>query len=370
MGSCSSIETAVVIDSSQDGCGFDLKRSGGSWSSSHRGVKFGTSIAPAPRKNQDRCSQQRIDLSGFPNAGGSLMYGFGLFDGHGKSSAIAELAAEKLLKSLSKVISSTSPLSGMGEEAKCGPSIEEGVQKALDVELFVQDLGSEKFDAHAVDLLNRSFSHIRNQLDEFQGMRVGSTATVVLLSRAPGATEWRVTCGWVGDSRGIVVGPDKKQVTALSEDHRLDLEREHQRCLEMQRSEAATAMQGRRRTVVAHRVCNKTGEKGPKVLFNEGTGVSTMVTRSLGDSLGASALSDKPEFTHVTVAAGSRLVLASDGVWDVMSNDKVALTIRSIADPVKAARALCKAAKNTRLYGGFSPDDISAVVINLERKIE
>ena len=104
LSACSSIETAVVIDSSQDGCGFDLKRSGGSWTSSHRGVKFGTSIAPAPRKNQDRCSQQRIDLSGFPNAGGSLMYGFGLFDGHGKSSAIAELAAEKLLKSLSKVV--------------------------------------------------------------------------------------------------------------------------------------------------------------------------------------------------------------------------------------------------------------------------
>jgi hypothetical protein len=34
---------------------------------------------------------------------------------------------------------------------------------------------------------------------------------------------------------------------------------------------------------------------GPWVIFNERTGVSTMVTRSFGDSLGATALIDTPE---------------------------------------------------------------------------
>lgn len=52
---------------------------------------------------------------------------------------------------------------------------------------------------------------------------------------------------------------------------------------------------GDRKTLVAHRVCNATGRQGPEVVFNERTGVSTMVTRSFGDSLGATALIDEPE---------------------------------------------------------------------------
>jgi len=293
-------------------------------------------------------------LSGLPYSAGSLLYGFGVYDGHGKSSAIADLCARKLLRSVSKCVHSEIYLSSVSDQPKSN-----GIESA------VKGLGSERFDEHAKKLLTHAFSGLREELDKFQGVRVGSTATVVLVSRAPKALEWRVTCGWVGDSRGIVIGPDKTQVTALSEDHTLRLAREHQRVVQVQRDEAATAKPGRRPTVVAHRVNDQTGEKGPKVLFNEGTGVSTVVTRSLGDSQAASALSDEPDFTHATVAAGSRLVLASDGVWDAMANNEVAAAIRHIADPLKAARVLCKVAKQRRLYGGFTADDISAVVINL-----
>ena len=68
---------------------------------------------------------------------------------------------------------------------------------------------------------------------------------------------------------------------------------------------AANAHQpkGERRTLIAHRVCNATGRQGPEVVFNEQTGVSTMVTRSFGDSLGSDAITDEPE-VRVRVCVG------------------------------------------------------------------
>ena len=57
------------------------------------------------------------------------------------------------------------------------------------------------------------------------------------------------------------------------------------------------------------------GEKGPKALLNEATGVSTLVTRSLGDPLGATALSSEPDVVfQASVPDGSRIVIASHGI--------------------------------------------------------
>ncbi len=70
--------------------------------------------------------------------------------------------------------------------------------------------------------------------------------------------------------------------------------------------EAALRPAGSRRSVVANRVSNVTGRVGPRVVLNEATGVSLMVTRTIGDSLGPSALTSVPELVHATVPDGSR----------------------------------------------------------------
>ena len=49
--------------------------------------------------------------------------------------------------------------------------------------------------------------------------------------------------------------------------------------MEYYKVEDATKEYGQRLTVVAHRLCTSTGQVGPRVIFNEKTGVSLMVTR-------------------------------------------------------------------------------------------
>lgn len=58
-------------------------------------------------------------------------------------------------------------------------------------------------------------------------------------------------------------------------------------------------------------------------------------------------------------------MLASDGVWDVLSHEKVASLAKRQPNARAAAKAICDAAKKERLYGGHFPDDISALVVNL-----
>ena len=40
------------------------------------------------------------------------------------------------------------------------------------------------------------------------------------------------------------------------------------------------------------------------------------------------------------IASGTRIIIASDGVWDVLSNEKCAKLIEKIADVQKAAHKL------------------------------
>ena len=75
-------------------------------------------------------------------------------------------------------------------------------------------------------------------------------------------------------------------------------------------SEQQSAEQGQRLTVVANRVCSTTGQLGPRVVFNETTGVSLMVTRALGDPMAASAIVAIPEHSFKIVPPASRSVRA------------------------------------------------------------
>jgi serine/threonine protein phosphatase PrpC len=230
-------------------------------------------------------------------------------------------------------------------------------------------------------LLVDAFANLAARVDsEYRGTRMGSTATALLLQRRSnpspsssgggksGGGEWAVACAWVGDPRAVAVGPNGRVLQVLTYDHRLDNDAEKARCLEVAAAEGAVhgRLQGARRTVVAQRISAATGQLGPWAVLNETTGVSTTVTRALGDSLAASAVIATPDVTHAVVPCGSRLVVCSDGVWDVLTEAQVARLIQSVRDPARAARRVARAAKQTRLYSGFSADDISATVINLD----
>ncbi len=53
-----------------------------------------------------------------------------------------------------------------------------------------------------------------------------------------------------------------------------------------------------------------------------------------------------------------------------MNESKVEKFIRKINDPVMAARELCYVAKSLRRDSGFSDDDCSVIIINLNSEID
>ena len=77
-----------------------------------------------------------------------------------------------------------------------------------------------------------------------------------------------------------------------------------------------------------------------------------------------------PEIKTVAVpAAGSaRILVCTDGVWDVFDSVKAIKSIKGFGKAETAAKKICPLARGKREYGGLSMDDISAVVIDIGKK--
>ncbi|KAI9093591.1 hypothetical protein K1719_027040 [Acacia pycnantha] len=86
------------------------------------------------------------------------------------------------------------------------------------------------------------------------------------------------------------------------------------------------------------------------------------VTRSIGDDDLKPAVTAEPEITETTLSADDEyLVIASDGLWDVMSNKEV---ISIIKDTVKEA-GMCSKRLATEAVGRGSKDNITVIVVFL-----
>ncbi|KAK9076827.1 hypothetical protein SSX86_005161 [Deinandra increscens subsp. villosa] len=83
------------------------------------------------------------------------------------------------------------------------------------------------------------------------------------------------------------------------------------------------------------------------------------VARAFGDQSLKAHLSSEPDIRHVPIDATTELViLASDGLWKVMSNHEAVEMVKSIKDPLAAAKRL-----TTEALARKSKDDISCIVI-------
>jgi len=130
----------------------------------------------------------------------------------------------------------------------------------------------------------------------------GTTATVAVVHRRG------LLVAWVGDSRAVlgVQGESKMEAVALTVDHNLDDEAERKRLL-------------------------RAGGKSDQELLRKHVSVpgvegSLKVTRSLGDSPfhKDDVVSCIPGVRHFALSPVTRfLVIASDGIWDHLTNDKV-----------------------------------------------
>jgi len=195
------------------------------------------------------------------------------------------------------------------------------------------------------------------------------------------------------------------------------------------RSGLVSASYSRRNSFVArikHEESN--GLSAPRIVAR--TGVSCAFSRSIGDSGVARAVICTPEFRDFTIAAGepARIVLASDGCWDVFTSDEATMHVESLRDAdhtrtsdistrggsvhnnsdtsirggatnsssdgagmyadlsvrygqnssfresapgipaAQAAKKLAKSAKQRRLYRSYPPDDITVIVVDINLK--
>jgi protein phosphatase 1L len=164
----------------------------------------------------------------------------------------------------------------------------------------------------------------------------GSTAVSCLLQppRTPGGAR-RLLVANLGDSRCALVRADGSAV-ALSVDHKPNRPDERER-------------------VVA---------AGGHVIFAGCWRVQgdLAVSRAFGDShLKSFGVSAEPELSRVDLAEGdTQLILASDGLWDVVDEAQCGSLLRHRPEPLDAARALCEMASQRG-----SMDNITVLVVNL-----
>lgn len=128
-------------------------------------------------------------------------------------------------------------------------------------------------------------------------------------------------------------------------------------------------------SLVSHRFGNGVGplvvqtrRKSPGGVAAPGAPVSTCVTRSIGDWDGSRALVPAPELHRFTVgtAAWVRVVIASDGLWDLVTSKEAAHTLRTHATPQAAAARLVRMARDRSLNRfGLLKDDTTVLVVEL-----
>jgi len=218
--------------------------------------------------------------------------------------------------------------------------------------IFEQQVHTISTDSKGAEAaLPRIFAMCQAALERSEDMcgLSGTTATVALID----AGRERVTVAHVGDST-LIVARDGSLVFA-TRDHKPDLETEERRI---------TACGG----VVRGCVPGQERQLGyAKRVFVKDKGYPGLaISRALGDLVAnrLGVLSD-PEISCGPFKPGDALVLASDGLWDVMSRDRVAAQVASFAvdDPDSAARSFVMTARG-RWPAGGDIDDISVVVVH------
>jgi len=119
---------------------------------------------------------------------------------------------------------------------------------------------------------------------------------------------------------------------------------------------------------IARRVSEDGKHIGPEAIFGR-FNVSIMMSRSIGDRLGPRSCVCTPEVSAITIRAGehARFILASDGFWDVGTNEEVRCLAMSskYKDATMLARHLCEKAQLRRVRGGLRMDDITSMVVDI-----
>lgn len=283
----------------------------------------GKNPKPPHKPNQDSLSV--VSVQGFPN-----LAIFSVFDGHGP----------------------------YGEHAShyCRSAIHEAFLKnPKDV---IQNNPQQALETAIADLHSKfcSDSTVKAGVDPVVS---GTTLVSVMLDGT------KLIAANVGDSRAILGSYNEDhtmKITELTDDHKPQREDEKKR---LEEAKAILLTESEIRGFGDDSKIYICREKGGDIIYG------VLFTRSVGDldaheNLGISA---KPEIlVHQLTSKDRYLIIASDGVWDFMSNEEVLDIAMTVKDPLKSSEEITKTAKarwEERDQDGRR-DDITVLVVKLE----
>ena len=95
--------------------------------------------------------------------------------------------------------------------------------------------------------------------------------------------------------------------------------------------------------------------------------LSAMMTRTIGDVYGPRSCFPLPDVAALTIKRSefARIVLASDGMWDVLTVEEVRKTVMKFRYPEQLAIALAQKARNLRELHKLRKDDITIIVVDI-----
>jgi len=196
--------------------------------------------------------------------------------------------------------------------------------------------------------------------DESLVVDARDSGTCALLAFFRGKDLWVAAAG---DCRGIIgrrVESGELEVVEMSRDHAVDVPEEKAR---LEANGGFVRMEG----------YDEDGEIIPSRLYTaEGSGTPGLrVSRVLGDLNVKHLVSCEPEVRHRQLSGEDEfLILASDGVWEFMPNEKVLQVVdkswKAKGRAEDACKSICvQAVLQWRQHEGAYRDDISAFVVHL-----
>ncbi|KAJ8503722.1 hypothetical protein OPV22_004608 [Ensete ventricosum] len=298
--------------------------------------RFGMVAVCGRRRNMEDAVSIRPDFVGGDRRIPARHHFFGVFDGHG-CSHVASLCKDRMHEVVAQEVETLAPGAGTPSQAW-----------RVAMERSFARMDSEAVDGGGGGGGRRPSPDCRCELQPPRCDHVGSTAVVAVV----GPT--RIVVANCGDSRAVLCRNGAP--IPLSSDHKPDREDE------LQRIEAI----------------------GGRVIYWDGArvlGVLAM-SRAIGDSYLKPYVVSEPEVTVTEREEGDEcLILASDGLWDVVTNetacDVARMCLRGDGDDDKeeegggGGHSLCSdaAVLLTKLaLARHSADNISVVVIDLRNK--
>jgi serine/threonine protein phosphatase PrpC len=179
----------------------------------------------------------------------------------------------------------------------------------------------------------QAFSQASNSIKQANiGDESGTTVTVALVD----SVKKSVSIAYAGDSTAVIIDP-RGNMIFQTEDHRPSNEKEAQRL----------------------RACGSQVRNG-RVHWNACPNIDIGFSRAIGDFVFAQqGVNGEPDVIQMPFETGSSIILASDGVWDVLSKSAVANMIAQSPSP---AQNIVGTAHTTWRNTQAHIDDITAVV--------